>query len=189
MQIAALKKLNKGMTLYIMDRNGSSAKAGKSAIGYSGGGQPGQFRITQHGRMSSAGRDGTYPQPGRQGFYPPCPAVHHAPGFTMNTSCNGKKATLVVIVPSDALSALCLHRAALDLVLWRCLAVAKELNKRGFGRAFVMAGGFQSWANSKLKTKLTSTVRFAEKAAAPKSRLVLLVRHSGGYMQHSMGGG
>lgn len=37
-------------------------------------------------------------------------------------------------------------------------AVAKELARRGFGSAYVIAGGFQAWTNSKLKTKLSSTV-------------------------------
>lgn len=32
MQIASLKRLSKGTTLYIMDRNGSMAKAGESAV-------------------------------------------------------------------------------------------------------------------------------------------------------------
>ncbi len=63
MQIAALKRLNKGTTLYILDRNGSGAKA-----------------------------------------------------------------------------------------------VAKELAKRGFGKAFVVAGGFQAWTSAKLATKLSSSV-------------------------------
>lgn len=37
-------------------------------------------------------------------------------------------------------------------------AVAKELGKRGFGRAYVLAGGYQAWTNSKLKTKGSSVV-------------------------------
>lgn len=41
-------------------------------------------------------------------------------------------------------------------------AVAKELSNRGFGKTFVVAGGFQSWANAKLATKLSTSVSRVE---------------------------
>ena len=40
--------------------------------------------------------------------------------------------------------------------------VAKELASRGFGRVFVVAGGFQGWQNSKLRTRPSSTVSRVE---------------------------
>ncbi|GAB4821917.1 hypothetical protein N2152v2_008963 [Parachlorella kessleri] len=49
-------------------------------------------------------------------------------------------------------------------------AVAKELAKRGFSRAYVISGGFQAWTSAKLATKLSSTVSRVE-VLAPGSFL------------------
>ena len=47
-------------------------------------------------------------------------------------------------------------------------AIARELTRRGFRKAFVVQGGFSGWTSSKLQTKLSSTARPARCGCAPR---------------------
>lgn len=125
-ELAALKQLNRGQTLYLLDQSGETAKAG--------GGQ----RYSLAGVSTSQWGGEALPLPPRT-FTSWLTCMHQVSGCLQpllpNCRCRSQPAHPLRPAPA-------LHPP-----------VARELTKRGFSKVFVVSGGCDAWTAAKLRTK------------------------------------
>ena len=127
-ELAALKQLNRGQTLYLLDQSGETAKAGEGADAQRGGG----VLAWQWGGEA----------------LPPATSNIHFLVDRHASSLGGSSSPCFSTVAADHNPHAPLRPAPAPQP-----SVARELTKRGFSKVFVVSGGCDAWTDAKLRTK------------------------------------